>query len=95
MLSPYIFILTKAIVMHFILIIIGIIVTLYLLDKLGLWLERKGLLYYRLQKPKGICSNVLQELNAMLSNSNRPMIEVKENQVKHKKSKARTPREPF
>ena len=75
--------------MQLIIIILVSIFALYLLDQLGLWLERKGWLYYRHSKPKGgICGTALQELNALLLPSNRHVIEIKQNEAIYKKSEA-------
>ncbi|MBI2786846.1 MAG: hypothetical protein HYX60_11330 [Legionella longbeachae] len=75
---------------------IEIIFALFLLDKFGLWLERKGWLYYRHEKSQGgVCGSVLQELNALLTPNNRHVIEMKHNQAKYKKSEADAPSEPI
>jgi hypothetical protein len=82
--------------MHLFTITIEIILGLYLLDKLGLWLERKGWLYYRHEKPQGgVCGSVLQELNALLTQSKRHVIEMKCNQANYKKSERDVPKEPI
>lgn len=82
--------------MHLLKITIEIVFALYLLDKLGLWLERKGWLYYRNEKPQGgVCGSVLQELNTHLSPSSRHVIEMKHNQAKYKKSEADAPSDPI
>lgn len=45
---------------------------IFLFHKFFLWLEYKGLLYYRHKKPKsGIIGDTLQELNAILQPSAR------------------------
>ncbi len=81
--------------MRLIIIILAGMVALYLLDQLGLWLERKGWLYYRRRKPEsGIIGNSLQELNALLLPSNRHVIEVKQNEAIYKKSEADAPSDP-
>jgi hypothetical protein len=83
--------------MRGIIITIGIFFAFFLLDKLGLWMERKGWLYYRHRKPESgsILGNSLQELNALLSPSGRHVIEVKQNKAVYKKSEADTPSEPL
>jgi hypothetical protein len=82
--------------MRLITIMLGIVLTFYLLNKFGLWLERKGLLYYRHIKPQGGgVSAVLQELNAYLLPSARHVVEMKQNQVKHQKREADSPSEPL
>lgn len=78
--------------MRLFLIIIEIGLALYLFDKFCLWLEGKGWLYYRNEKPKGgAFGSTLQELNAQLLPSNRHVIEMKENTVKFKNSQAEAP----
>lgn len=69
-----------------ILIILAIIVGLVLFDRVCLWLESKGWLYWRKNKPdcRGGIGNALQELNSMLAPSTRHTIEAK--QIKPKKS---------
>lgn len=83
--------------MRLIIIIMPVLVLmLYLLDKLGLWLEQKGWLYYRHIKPKcGGIGGILQELNAQLLPSARHVIEMKQNQVKHQKSETEAPSDPL
>ena len=67
----------------------------WLFDKACLWLEYKGLLYYRNVKPKGgILGSALQEFNAQLSPSNRHVIEMKQNTARFKKSESDAPSEP-
>ena len=81
--------------MRLFILIIEVSLVLYLLDKLGLWLERKGWLYYRHEKPRGGgMGSILQELNAQLLPSNRHVIEMKQNEAIYKKSEAEAPSEP-
>lgn len=76
--------------------IIGIALAVFAFDRLCLWLERKGWLYYRLEKPQnGVCGNVLQELHALISQSARYSIEMKQNETSFRKSEADAPGEPF
>ena len=58
--------------------LIGFVFVGYVLDKCGLWLEQKGWLYYRHQKPqKGIIGSALQELNAQLLPNHRHIVVAK------------------
>ncbi len=58
----------------------------WLFDKTCLWLERKGLLYYRFKKPqKGIIGAVLQELNAQIMPSSRHVIVAQKQEVQSQK----------
>ncbi len=59
---------------------------LFLLDRLCLWLERKGWLYYRYKKPTSGAGNALQELNAFLNPSTRHMIEAKQQDSKKREN---------
>ena len=62
---------------------------LFLADKVGLWLERKSYLYYRRNKSQArALGSVLLELNVLLSPSNRYIVEMKQNEVRFKKSEA-------
>ena len=75
--------------MHLLIIIFALLVIVFLADKVGLWLERKGHLYYRYNKPRaGAVGSTLLELNAQLSPANRYVVEVKNNKVQFKKSDA-------
>ncbi|EHL32112.1 hypothetical protein [Legionella drancourtii] len=75
--------------MKILIIIFTLILILFLADKVGLWLERKGYLYYRHNKPQGgALGSTLLELNAQLSPSNRYIVEMKQNEVRFKKSEA-------
>ncbi len=68
---------------------------IYLMHRFCLWLERKGRIYYRHKKPQtGIMGSGLQELNAILQPSNRHVIEMKQNEVKFKRSEVDVPSEP-
>ena len=55
---------------------------LFFFDQLGLWMERKGWLYYRHQKPKsgGGVGDAFQELNALVNPSVRHVMKVKQNE---------------
>ena len=65
--------------------VIAILVGLYLLDRLCLWLEAKGWLYYRHhQSQGGFLGSTLLELNSFLHPSVRHTIEMKQNQVQFK-----------
>lgn len=80
--------------MKILIIISALILILFLADKVGLWLERKGYLYYRNNKPQGgAFGSTLLELNAQLSPSNRYIVEMKQNEVRFKKSEADVPGE--
>jgi hypothetical protein len=53
-------------------------VTLFLLDRLGLWMERQGWIYWR--KSKGMSTrlgNAFLELHSMLESSRRHVVEVR------------------
>lgn len=81
--------------MRVIIIILASMFALYLLDQLGLWLERKGLFYYRNIKPKGgVCGTALQELNAHLCPGSRHVIEMTQREGIYKKSEVDAPSDP-
>ncbi len=62
--------------------LITIFLVLYFFNKLCLWLERKGWIYYRHKKPQGgIMGNALLELQAFLNPSARYAVEVKQNKI--------------
>jgi hypothetical protein len=83
------------IAMYIFFTIIGILFALYLLDRLGLWFERKGWLYYRREKPESsVVGSVLQELNGILNLRSRHVIEMKQSEAKYKKSEAHAPNKP-
>ena len=66
--------------MKIFLIIIAIFIGLYLIDKIGLWLEQKGWLYYRRTKRKGAAiGTAMMELQTFLNPSARYTIEEKQN----------------
>ncbi|CZL18345.1 TPA: GNAT family N-acetyltransferase [Legionella pneumophila] len=66
---------------------IFLIIFLWLFDKVCLWLERKGWLYYKNHKPQsGLLGTALQELNAQLVPSQRHVVVAKqEKHCEHKK----------
>lgn len=55
---------------------------LFIVDRICLWLEGKGWLYYRNNKAQGgIIGNMLLELQNVLNPSTRPTIELKQNGI--------------
>lgn len=64
--------------------IVGVIVVgLFVLDRLGLWLESRGWLYWRKKKPSGGgVGHALQEFEAFLRPSARHVIELKQKDTK-------------
>lgn len=72
--------------MKYVVIVIAVAIGLYILDQLGLWMERKGWLYYRHKKPStgGGVGNALQELNALMNPSIRHVVEVKQKDTKQR-----------
>ena len=82
--------------MRFTIILLAIILAFYLFDKLSLWCERKGWVYYRKHRPNSdIIRSSLQELNTILMPSNRHVIEMNQNEATYKKSAADAPSDPF
>ncbi|MBA2652611.1 MAG: hypothetical protein H0U73_10150 [Tatlockia sp.] len=70
-------------------LLIFFILLAFVFDRTCLWLEHKGWLYYRKQKPKtGIMGSALQELNAQLLPSKRHAIVVQEQEIQCKKSES-------
>ncbi|MBP9777664.1 MAG: hypothetical protein KBD25_00615 [Rickettsiaceae bacterium] len=62
------------------------------MDKLCLWLERKGQLYYRHKKaPGGAVGNAFMDLNSILQPTVQHIIEVKQNEVRLAQSKSNVP----
>lgn len=58
---------------------------LFILDRIGLWMEKRGWLYYRHKKASGGgLGNALQEFNAFLNPSARHIIEVKKKDFKQR-----------
>ena len=63
-------------------ILLAICVGLYITDKICLWLERKGLLFYRHNKPEGgVIGSTLLELQNMVNPSTRHIIEIKDHAI--------------
>lgn len=75
-------------------IILLFCVGLYILDRCCLWLEEKGLLYYRKRKPdrSGLIGNALLELQNIFNPSTQNVIEMKQN-TEVKQSKNNTDKE--
>ncbi|MGE0206711.1 MAG: hypothetical protein AB7R69_02565 [Candidatus Babeliales bacterium] len=61
--------------------VMAICAALYIFDKFFLWLEEKGLLYYRKRKPdrSGLIGNTLLELQNIFNPSTQNVIEMKQN----------------
>jgi hypothetical protein len=80
--------------MKTLLIFCSTILAIYFFDKVCLWLEEKGWLYYRNKKAEsGIIGNALLELHALLNPGTRHVIEVKQNAVKQKRNETDIPDE--
>jgi hypothetical protein len=58
--------------------IAGLVATLFHLDRLGLWLEDRGWLYYRRKKPRGGVSNLASVLYDLYDPPVKHVIELKE-----------------
>ena len=59
--------------------VLGIGIGLYVIDRLGLWLEAKGWLYYRKYKaPSGFITSTLLEMQNIVNPSVRHIIEIKQ-----------------
>lgn len=63
-----------------VLLLLSIILILFLLDQLGLWMERKGWFYYRNSEPKGTTGvgNALHELNSIFDSTVKSQDEIRE-----------------
>ena len=60
-------------------------VSLFILDRIGLWLEKKGWLYYRHNKPTGGgLGNALADLSRFLNPSTQHIVEEKQSGVQRK-----------
>jgi hypothetical protein len=76
--------------------VIAILLGLYLIDRVCLWLEVKGWLYYRKHKPLGgFLGNALLCLSCFMDPSIRHTIKVKQNQAQHKQCEADVPADPL
>ena len=76
--------------------IILICIAIYVFDKTCLWLERKGWLYYRYNKPQGrVLGNALLELHSFFNPSGRNTVEMKQNNIRFRKSESDVPGEPM
>lgn len=70
--------------MRIAIVILLIFFGLYLVNKICLWAEDRGYLYYRRKKPEGgAMGSALLELQGMLNPSARHIIEMKQSAVKH------------
>lgn len=57
-----------------------IIFVVYLFDKIGLYLEKKGWIFYRKKHPKrASVADALQRINAVLSRNKHTALEIKKN----------------
>jgi len=80
--------------MKIFLIISAICAVFYLFDKVCLWLESQGWLYYRNKKAdSGVIGKAMLELHFLLNPSTRYVIEVKQNAIKQKRNETDTPYE--
>lgn len=78
--------------MSFIAKIVLVCFFIFALDRLGLWLESKGWLYYRKRKAQGgFVGNALLELNSVFQPSARHVLELKQNTVQYKRNEEDAP----
>jgi hypothetical protein len=78
--------------MKIIISLLAIGLALFLIDRICLWLEAKGWLYYRHHKSQGgFIGSALLELNSFLQPSVRYTIEMKQNQVQYRRSETDAP----
>ena len=70
---------------------LSICVGAYLFDKLCLWLENKGLLYYRHQKTQGGFVGALLDVHALLNPGVHQIIEMKQKEAKLTQNEAGVP----
>lgn len=69
--------------MNYFKVILLLLLGWFLIDQFFLWMEIKGWIYYRLNKPSGSgVGNALEEFNALLNPSVRRVIEVKEQEAR-------------
>lgn len=57
--------------------LLGIAAALFLLDRLGLWMERRGWIFYRKRKPSGLAPAAFLELQKMVEPTARHVLEIK------------------
>lgn len=68
-------------------------IIIYVLDKFGLWLEAKGLIYWRRKKPSGGgLGNALQEFESLLRPSAKYVIEFKQRESKRNDDQGEGPK---
>lgn len=69
-------------------ILAGVILLIFLLDQLGLWMERQGWLYYRNSEPKGSAGvgNALHELNSIFDSTVKSEDEIREEMQQEEQS---------
>lgn len=67
---------------------IGIVAALFGLDRLGLWLEDRGLLYYRRKKPTSSPISAFVALQQFIEPGMRHVVEVKHHQRSEKEKEA-------
>jgi len=66
---------------------------LFLLDKLFLWMERKGWIYYRKKKPnRSSLGNAFLEIQSFLEPSKKIMVEVKKDEKKEQEESGDPPK---
>jgi hypothetical protein len=71
--------------MNVLVTVVSTCIAFYLIDKIFLWLEEKGLLYYRNRKLEGgFASNALLELHTLLNPSTLHIIHAKKNELNKK-----------
>jgi hypothetical protein len=70
--------------MEYLKIVCAVFVGIFIIDRVGLWLESKGWIYWRKRKSSGGVGNAFQELNAFFHPSARHTIELKQKYSKQR-----------
>lgn len=73
--------------------IIGVAIALFLVDRLALWAEDRGWIYWRRKKAQsGAVSSILMELNVVTNPSAQHVVEAKESKKPEERDNGDPPR---
>ena len=71
-----------------------LVLALFFLDRIGLWAEERGWVYWRKRKPSaGALGNSLQELNSFLRPNAKLVVEHKQKELKPRDDQGDSPQE--
>jgi hypothetical protein len=75
-------------ILFWVAVLLGAIALLFLLDRLGCWLEKRGLLYYRHKKPESSALSSFVAMQQIIEPPSKHVFEIKDEKRKQSQEDA-------